>query len=105
VQRVKFLDHIFYESGFSIDNSKFSIIENYPVPKSAKEVKRWLGLCGFYRRFLHKLFHYHPPVETITERGHTFCFDARMSRGFRKGETAIIVTASLDVTAFRTPLF
>jgi hypothetical protein len=53
VQHVKFLGHVFDQNGFSIDYFKFSIIKNYPVPKSAKDVKKWLGLSGFYRRFLH----------------------------------------------------
>lgn len=54
VQRVKFLDHIFDQNGFSVDDSKFTIIKNYPVPKSAKDVKKWLRLTVFYRRFLHR---------------------------------------------------
>jgi hypothetical protein len=40
VQRVKFLGHNFDPTGFSIDDSTFSIIKNYPVPKSAKDVSK-----------------------------------------------------------------
>jgi hypothetical protein len=53
VEQVRFLGHIFDRNGYRIDSSKFSILENYPVPKTPKEVKRWLGISGFYRRFLH----------------------------------------------------
>jgi transposase InsO family protein len=53
VPEVRFLGHIFDRNGYRIDSSKFSILEQYPVPRNPKEVKRFLGVSGYYRRFLH----------------------------------------------------
>jgi hypothetical protein len=100
VQRVKFLDHIFYESGFSIDNSKFSIIENYPVPKSAKEVKRWLGLCGFYRRFLHSYSITTHPLRQLLKEDTPFVLTQECQEAFEKVKQQLLSPPVLMLPRF-----
>jgi len=34
------------------ESKKISAIINFPIPKTPKEIKSFLGLCGFYRKFI-----------------------------------------------------
>lgn len=49
---VKYLGHIITENGVKPDPEKISCVMNYPIPSNAKEVKSFLGLIGYYRRFI-----------------------------------------------------
>lgn len=51
---VTFLGHKVTDKGILPDESKFSAIKNYPVPKSPAEVKRFVAFCNYYRRFIPK---------------------------------------------------
>ena len=51
-KRVKFLGHIASSNGIGPDPSKISCIENMKEPKNCKELQSFLGLTGYYRRFV-----------------------------------------------------
>lgn len=48
---VKFLGHIVSEEGISTDPDKLKAIHEWPIPANVKEVKSFLGLCSYYRKF------------------------------------------------------
>ena len=49
---VEFLGHIVCEEGIRTNPSYVSAVQEYPVPTCVKDVERFLGLCGYYRRFI-----------------------------------------------------
>ena len=49
---VKVLGNIFTKDGIFSCKSKTAAIDNLPTPKSQKEVKRFLGVTGYYRRYI-----------------------------------------------------
>ena len=50
--RVAYLGHIVSESGIETDQTKIEAIKIWPVPKSIKDVRSFLGFTGYYRRFI-----------------------------------------------------
>ncbi|XP_020693244.1 uncharacterized protein LOC110107338 [Dendrobium catenatum] len=50
--RIQFLGFIISANGIEVDPSKVEAINNWPVPSSTTEVRRFLGLAYFYRRFV-----------------------------------------------------
>ena len=49
---VKFLGHVISAQGIRPDETKTEALRTYKVPKSVTEVRQFIGLCGFYRRFV-----------------------------------------------------
>ena len=52
VIEVKYLGHIISKEGIKADPEKTEAISTFPVPTKQKDVRSFLGLCGFYRRFV-----------------------------------------------------
>lgn len=49
---VLFLGHKISENGISTDPNKIKAVKDWPTPKSTKEVRSFLGLTSYYRKFI-----------------------------------------------------
>ncbi|KAG1445529.1 hypothetical protein G6F55_011924 [Rhizopus delemar] len=49
---LKFLGYIVTKEGIQTDPSKIEKIQNYPVPKTLTQIRGFLGLASYYRRFI-----------------------------------------------------
>lgn len=51
-QEISYLGHFITKDGIEPDPEKISAIQNFPVPQNQKSVKSFLGLVGYYRKFI-----------------------------------------------------
>lgn len=51
-ESVNYLGHVISSTGIAPDPSKIEKIANYKIPGSPDEVRSFLGLAGYYRRFI-----------------------------------------------------
>ena len=64
---VNFLGHVVNRAGVSMQQHKVEAVRNWPVLKSVKDVRAFLGLAGFYRRFVRDFSRIAQPLTDLTQ--------------------------------------
>ena len=68
-KEVLYLGHVISEEGVATDPEKVKVIQDWPEPCNVSEVRSFLGLCGYYRRFVEKFSERAKPLSKLTEKG------------------------------------
>ncbi|GKG39517.1 hypothetical protein Tco_0463662, partial [Tanacetum coccineum] len=50
--KVQFLEHVIDSKGIYVDPAKIESIKDWESPKTPTEIRQFLGLAGYYRRFI-----------------------------------------------------
>ena len=69
---VSFLGHVVSGEGIATDPKKIETVMEWPVPNSVKEVRSFLGLTGYYRRFVKGYASIAAPLHALTKKGRVF---------------------------------
>ncbi|WVZ70535.1 hypothetical protein U9M48_019195 [Paspalum notatum var. saurae] len=72
IDEVRFFGHVVSKGGIAVDPSKVSTVTNYKVPKIPKEVCGFLGLAGYYRRFIENFSKIAKPMIFLLEKDAEF---------------------------------
>ena len=51
-RRISFLGHVISEPGVEVQPEKTSAVEEWPVSCTLRELRSFLGLCSYYRKFI-----------------------------------------------------
>ena len=65
---VKFLGHVMSASGVSVDPEKIEVVMSWERPKSVFEIRSFLGLAGYYRRFIEDFSRLVAPMTRLTRK-------------------------------------
>lgn len=66
--RIEYLGHIVFRNGVEADPSKIRCIVDWPIPANVIALKRFLGLVGYYRKFVPGYGKICQPVYQLTKR-------------------------------------
>ena len=72
---VRFLGHVVSASGVSVDPEKVEAVMSWERPKSVFEIRSFLGLAGYYRRFIEDFSRIAAPMTRLTRKEVKFDWD------------------------------
>jgi hypothetical protein len=95
LKEVSFLGHIITDGGIAVDPSKVQDVLNWNPLKNVPEIRSFLGLAGYYRRFIEGFSRIIKPLTSLLEKGKEFKWDDRFQTSFeelkKKLTTALVL--------------
>ena len=81
---VRFLGHVVSESSVSVDLEKVEAVMSWERPKSVFEIHSFLGLAGYYMRFIKDFSRLAAPMTRLTRNEVKFDWDDRCEEAFQE---------------------
>ena len=68
LDHVSFLGHIISGDGISVDPARVEDVRDWPISKSVTKIRCFLGLAGYYRRFVQNFSRIAEPLTKLTRK-------------------------------------
>ena len=72
------------KEGISVDLEKIKEIEDWPVPKDVTDVRFFMGITGYYRRFIEGFSRITNPITSLQKKGKKFHWNQKCEESFKK---------------------
>ena len=82
-EKVRYLGHIVSRDGVSTDPEKIRVVQQYPVPTNAHEIKVFLGFVGYYRKYIKDYCKIINPLTNLTCHDVPFVWDENCESAFQ----------------------
>ncbi|XP_028065134.1 uncharacterized protein LOC114268216 [Camellia sinensis] len=83
-EEVKFLGHMVSEKGISVDPTKVEAVTKLRQPKNTFEIRSFLGLAGYYRRFIQDFSKLAKLIKHLTQKGLKFEWNKSCDNSFQE---------------------
>ena len=79
---IHYLGHLIFPEGISPLSNKLDCIKHMPAPKNMKEIKQFLGLTSYYRKFVPRFVDISRPLTTLTKKDKKFEWTPACQKSF-----------------------
>ncbi|GJU39218.1 putative reverse transcriptase domain-containing protein [Tanacetum coccineum] len=83
LQEVQFLGHVVNRDGIHVDPSKVESVKNWMTPESPTEIRSFLGLAGYYRRFIENFSKIAKPLTLLTQKNKAYVWGDKQDEAFQ----------------------
>ncbi|GJR87691.1 putative reverse transcriptase domain-containing protein, partial [Tanacetum coccineum] len=83
IPKVQFLGHVIDSQGIHVDPAKIESVKDWESPKSATEIRQFLGLAGYYRRFIEGFSKIAKPMTKLTQKKIKFEWSDKAEAAFQ----------------------
>lgn len=102
-EQLSYLGHVISASGISRDPKKVSDVQKWPTPTNVKEVRGFLGLAGYYQKFVKDFGLISKPLTTLLKKGEVFLWTATHEAAFTALKQALTSAPVLALPNFQKP--
>ena len=103
MNEVEYLGHVITRDGVTVDPRKISAIEKWPTPTNQKQLQSWLGLCGYYRKFVFGFAEIAYPLGELTKDKIKWYWGPDQERAFQLLKIALQQAPVLTLPDFTRP--
>jgi len=97
-----FLGHIVSAEGVKADPAKVKAVAEYPRPQDQHQVRSFLGMCNFFRRFIHRYSSIVTPLTLLTRKDSEFQWGSKQEEAFKAVKTALTTAPVLILPDWRS---
>ncbi|PNX59051.1 hypothetical protein L195_g059493, partial [Trifolium pratense] len=83
LDEVKFLGHVISKEGIAVDPSKVEAVVAWERPNTATEIRSFVGLAGYYRRFIEGFAKIVAPLTNLTRKNQIFAWTDDCEKSFQ----------------------
>ncbi|GJV92806.1 putative reverse transcriptase domain-containing protein [Tanacetum coccineum] len=83
LSKVQFLGHVIDSEGIHVDPAKIESIKDWESPKTPTEIRQFLGLAGYYRRFIEGFSKIAKPMIKLTQKSVKFNWGEKKETAFQ----------------------
>ncbi|XP_076546690.1 uncharacterized protein LOC143305763 [Osmia lignaria lignaria] len=102
-KEVTYLGHILTENGVKPDPRKLQAVKEFPIPKTQKNVQQFLGLTGYYRRFIKDYSIKSKPLVQLLGKGIRFKWTEDQQKSFENLRDELCTQPILQYPDFNRP--
>jgi hypothetical protein len=99
VQEVEYLGHIVSQEGVKVYPNKIKSMREWPIPKTLKKLRRFLGLTEYYHKFVKNYGQIETPITTLLNK-EAFSWTEEATKAFEKLKEAMCTTLVLATPDF-----
>jgi hypothetical protein len=103
LKEVSFLGHIISEGGISVDPSKVKDVLSWKTPQNVSNIRSFLGLAGYYRRFIEGFSKISKPITELLAKGNTFEWTPRRETIFQELKKRLTMAPVLTMSNMEKP--
>lgn len=97
------MGHIINEVGIATDPAKIEAVTKWPIPSSRKELRSFLGLAGYYHKFVRNFGLLAQPLTALLKKNSLFVWTAEHTESFELLKKALSFALVLALPNFAKP--
>ncbi|VDO88399.1 unnamed protein product, partial [Haemonchus placei] len=101
--QITFLGHVINENSYSPAEANTRAVREFPTPRNVKEVKRFLGMVGFFRKFIPIFANIAEPLTWLTRKDNKFQWTDQQESAFITLRDALIQRPILGFPNYEKP--
>ena len=90
LKEIHYLGHIISHIGIRMDPSKIEVIKAWPIPKNLHELRSFIGMCAYYRRFIARFSLIAGPLHDLTKKNVKYAWTEKENSAFEKLKEKLI---------------
>ena len=101
--KVKYLGHVITKTGVTVEEGKVTAVRDFPTPTDEQQIRSFLGLCSYYRRFVKNFAHISAPLSALLKKDSDFIWTEQCNTAFESLKNHLTNTLVLAFPVMSRP--